>query len=431
MAKKNEEINIISEEVQDIMSKIPNSLIRYGLTGMFIFILLIVFISWFVKYPDIINGEIVLTTTKEPILIVSQSSGTLKKLFVKDGDFVNAGKSLGEIENPLATTTVDYLQVYLNNLEIELNNNQKSLTLPDTTIGSFGDLQNYINGLMKELLQYNLSFNYKMDDEEINSIRIKIENQKALIAVNNNIISITRKELENAKIKIDADEKLYKDSVFSKMEYFQLKSSYSAKELDLENKNLDQINQKNILEALNYEYKQSEFKKQSQRESNIAAINGDIKSIRSYLIGWQQQYKLTAMKSGKVNFLNRFQTGDYIKSGEEIFAITDTSGVYMGIVTIESYGYGKVKVGQDVHILLQSYPYYEYGMIRGKVNKVAVFPNTNQYKIEVSLPDGMMSTQHHLLKYSPEMKGEAEIITDDKRILERVFESIAKILKRK
>lgn len=77
-----------------------------------------------------------------------------------------------------------------------------------------------------------------------------------------------------------------------------------------------------------------------------------------------------------------------------------------------------------------NFPYQEYGMLEGRVNAIAQFPNTNEYRVEITLPYGMMTSDHKLLKFSPEMTGEAEIITEDKRIFDRVFESMLKSFKK-
>jgi hypothetical protein len=70
-------------------------------------------------------------------------------------------------------------------------------------------------------------------------------------------------------------------------------------------------------------------------------------------------------------------------------------------------------------------------MLIGQVKKIAIFPNTNEYRIEISFPKGMLSNTNTMLQYSPEMTGEAEIITEDKRALHRIFDSLIKALKRK
>ena len=178
MAKEKEEIDIRSDEVQDIMNKVPGRIVRNGLSAMFILILIALLLSWFIKYPDIIIGKISLTTSVEPVKMVTQSSGVVKHIFVNDGDVVSEGTILAEIENPVSENSVDYLHIYLIQLEKALNNNNDILPLPDTSLIALGDLQSDINGLMKELNTYNITTNFRMDDVEIKSIGIKIENQK-------------------------------------------------------------------------------------------------------------------------------------------------------------------------------------------------------------------------------------------------------------
>ena len=90
-------------------------------------------------------------------------------------------------------------------------------------------------------------------------------------------------------------------------------------------------------------------------------------------------------------------------------------------------GFGKVKTGQEVHLLLDNFPDFDYGTISGVVKKIALLPNTNYYRVEISLPNGMTSSQGKELKFTPEMRGMAEIITDDKTVMQRIFKSILKL----
>ena len=59
-------IEIRSEEVQEIISHVPNWIIRWGITMIFIVFLILLSISWFVEYPDIIKAKVVLTTSPAP-----------------------------------------------------------------------------------------------------------------------------------------------------------------------------------------------------------------------------------------------------------------------------------------------------------------------------------------------------------------------------
>ena len=55
MEKKDKfDISLRSDEIQDLMQRKPTWMIRYGTTFLFLLILLGLFFTWVVKYPDII-----------------------------------------------------------------------------------------------------------------------------------------------------------------------------------------------------------------------------------------------------------------------------------------------------------------------------------------------------------------------------------------
>ena len=56
---------IRSDEVQEIISAVPSWMIRWGITLIFGLILMLVSLSWFIKYPDIIFGNAILTTSRK------------------------------------------------------------------------------------------------------------------------------------------------------------------------------------------------------------------------------------------------------------------------------------------------------------------------------------------------------------------------------
>ena len=121
----------------------------------------------------------------------------------------------------------------------------------------------------------------------------------------------------------------------------------------------------------------------------------------------------------------------FLKSGEEIFALVQADDSLIALAEVPINGFGKVKTGQTVNISLENFPYEEYGVVLGTVQNMALLPNANTYRVAISLPNGMLSTQGTSLKFTPEMIGIAEIITDDKTVIERIFKSILKLFKHK
>jgi HlyD family secretion protein len=56
-------------------------------------------------------------------------------------------------------------------------------------------------------------------------------------------------------------------------------------------------------------------------------------------------------------------------------------------------------------------------------------PNNENYVVEVQLPQDMKTNYNIPLKFSQEMKGSAEIITEDLRLIQRFFNPIKSLLK--
>jgi len=421
------DLNLRSEEIQDIMQKPPAWIIRWGITTVFAIILIGLFLSWLIKYPEIISGTVKLTTSVPPIKIISQTSGKMTHLFIKDGDNVRAGQVLAEIENPLSANGVSYIENYIKMLDQAILQNQTRLPIPDTTKLSLGDLQSVFNDLQRELTNYNLNKYHKIDDAQISELRQHIKNQEDLLAINRKMIGITKKELENATLKFESDMLLFKNNVISRQEFYQKQTEYNTKQLQLEQLEQTKVQNEVALNNLNLQLSQGVYNKDSKNFATLDAIRSHQKSITNYIFGWQQKFRLVAVMDGKISYLNNLQTNQFLKAGEEIFALFQPGDSVIALAEVPVAGFGKVKSGQRVNLLLDNFPHYDYGMLEGVVKKIALLPNSNYYRVEISLPKGMNSTQGKILKFSPEMLGMAEIITDDKTVMERIFKSIIKL----
>src|ERR1051325_2669663 len=73
-----------SEEVQDIMSKMPHWIIRRGTTVLFVVMALLLGGAYFIHYPDVIVTSVNITSSNPPVKIVAQSSGKIQRLFAED-----------------------------------------------------------------------------------------------------------------------------------------------------------------------------------------------------------------------------------------------------------------------------------------------------------------------------------------------------------
>ena len=97
---------LISDEVQEIISYRPHWFIRKGNMIFLLVLLFLLSLTWFIQYPDIVNGSARLVALNPPKLISSKTEGKLVKLFVSNEQQVQKNQHLAYIES-----TTDYNEV--------------------------------------------------------------------------------------------------------------------------------------------------------------------------------------------------------------------------------------------------------------------------------------------------------------------------------
>jgi HlyD family secretion protein len=96
----------------------------------------------------------------------------------------------------------------------------------------------------------------------------------------------------------------------------------------------------------------------------------------------------------------------------------------IGKIDLPTEGAGKVKPGHQVNIQFDNYPHLQYGMVKGYVSNISKVPDNEFYMVEVELPTGLRTYYDIDIPFSQNMQGQAEILTDKMRILERVLNPI-------
>ena len=97
--KEYKEIELRSEEVQEVMSHVPVWILRWGITVLFCIVIILLIGSYLFKYPDVVEAEITVSTQNPPAYVVARVAGRLEELCVENGAVVRKEAVLGMIEN--------------------------------------------------------------------------------------------------------------------------------------------------------------------------------------------------------------------------------------------------------------------------------------------------------------------------------------------
>jgi HlyD family secretion protein len=103
----------------------------------------------------------------------------------------------------------------------------------------------------------------------------------------------------------------------------------------------------------------------------------------------------------------------------------------IGKIILPMLGAGKAKAGQQVNIKLTNFPYIEYGMLKGTISTISSVPDQGNYYVEIKLNNGLITNYNKTLPFSQEMTGNAEIITEDMRLLQRLTGPVYSLFKEK
>lgn len=422
-------VELISIEVKEIISYRPHWIIRNG-NVFFLFVLLGVLAgSWLIQYPDIVRGTLRITAVNGPKAVVTKIGGNLVKILVQNEQLVQAGEPLAYMQSTGVHDEVMQLQQWIRLIEKPVTKESIEIILkyPLPVFNNLGELQSEYETFrlqLKETVQVLQSGYYLQKKQTLYKDIVYLQELKLNLDKQNNLV---KKEYELQKIDYDAKDGLAKEKVIAPLELNQEKGKLLLKEQGLEQMTAQLINssiashnkQKELLDLQKFVVDQK-IKFQS------ALLN-----LKSKTSEWLNLYVLSAPQTGKLFYASYITENQVAGVGTELFYIQPDSGKYFGLLAAGQNGIGKISVGQDVLIKVQGYPSEQFGYLKGKVGYISSLPNRNDsFQIKVELPYGLLTNQQQQFQFRNNLLASAEVITKERRLLERFSGRLFEMLRR-
>lgn len=420
---------LISDEVKEIISYRPHWMIRKGNILFFLILAGLLVITWFIKYPDIINGSTKLVALNAPKLVSSKVEGKLIKLFVTNEERVHTGQHLGYMESTADYEQVLKLQNWIDQTIVATQNSNYTVLVsqPLPTLFDLGELQSSYQDFQNQLTETKqiLSSGYyqkkryalEKDLQYIASLKKTTYEQQKLL----------EQDQQLQKKEYDAYASLAKDKIIAPLELNQYKSKLIAKEQSLKQVNTQLTNsdmathskEKEILDL------QKTILDEQQK------FNSSLLDLKSQVEKWIQQYVLIAPEEGKILFASSLQENELITNGQSLFYIQPRQTQFYAQLMTAQKGFGKIKVGQRVIIKVESYPSEEYGYIKGIVNYISNIPSRrDSFLVKVTLPEGLTTNYKKEIFFRNDLSAKAEIITDNRKLFDRLTGQLKQIWER-
>ncbi len=419
--KKQEEkdIELRCEEVQEILTRPPHALIRWGITVFFGVLALLFIGGSFFKYPDIVSAGITITTEHPPVWIVARGSGKIQEVYRKDRETIKAGDIIAVLENPAITAHV-----------LELKERITSFILTDSCIcqtvfpekPELGNIQNAYASFIKCLTDYRNFLSIDLYAQKEQAACKELQEYQKYIRHLNKQAELDEEQVQIASATHSREKKLFDKGLISKADYEEAQQTYLNRRQGREQL-MTSLSSARIQEA-QLQQNIVEIRMERNREANTisTSLKSALNDLQVSISDWELGYLFTSPASGILSYNNIWQKNQNVNAGDKVFSIVaSTPGDIIGKIKLPVSGSGKVCPGQRVNISVTGYPYMEFGFLTGEVLSVSLLASEdNMYTVTVSLPQNLCTSYGKQLDFKGELSGTAEVMTDERSVTARL-----------
>ncbi len=415
--------------VQDVISYRPHWIVRKGNTIFFLVVLLLLALTVIIKYPDIINSSARLMTLNPPKLVIAKVEGKLEKLFVANEQEVDKGMHLACIESTADYKEVMRLQNWVDQTITITQGNEYDYLLSNRfpSLTGLGELQTQYQQFQNqlEITKQTLARGYYQQKK-----RTLQKDLQYLATLKKNTAQQKQLQEQDQRLQqkeYEAYESLAKDKVIAPLELNQYKSKLITKE-----QNLEQLNAQITNSDISSLAKQKEIMDlQKQVTDQQQQFHSALLELKSGIEKWVQQYVLVAPENGKLLFASSLQENEWVSNGQGLFYIQPKQTKFYVEMMAGQKGVGKIKPGQKVMIKVEGYPSNEFGYLTATVNYISNIPSrTDSFLLKAELPKGLQTNYGKTIFFRNGLAAQAEIITDDRKLFDRLAGQLKEIWKR-
>lgn len=415
-SKKIDELDIYGDQVKEALTNPPSSLYFIGNWLVLIFLCILLLLTYVIRFPDIISADVVVTSKSTPIKIISEKEGILSNLFVADKDSVRANERLAVISSTISLFHIEELEKFIEDFDMDSHPN---CSFPDSM--NIGDIRTHVNDLENAYREYKNYISHMPEKNEIRHIKKQIQKLKVLDKNLRDQMDLQEEQLKLFENDFERNTKLLEEGVVSFYDLEQKRVTLLDKQKELQVIKFNKSNNLSSITNLKRELSRFDVDENINLSSHTTRIQNSADRVRAEVSKWKRLHVLNAQQSGVISFLDHFKENQYIPKNTTLFSISKNNNQFIGEGFLSLRNSGKVKSNQRAIIKLDAFPEKEFGSLQGYVNDIASVSNNDELLLKIEIPQGLTTNYSKTLPYKPTYKGTVEIMTEDLRLLDRIF----------
>lgn len=384
------------------------------------------------ELDNVVRGPGSTVSEAQNQLVQSSEPGVIRKRYVVEGDFVEKGQLLFDIDPIDAKTQLDQAQKRFSTLtvksirlkaEVEKVAPEYDTQLIDTAPNAVStELALYRARLADLNTKSAILAQRRMQKlNEIQELKIKFQTAS-------NGLALIRREISTL-------EPLVRSGLAPETRLIALRID---EENGIGEANSAESAQKRISSGLNEIDEQLKAEQQAYRTSaltDLSAIEGEMATLQARIPALESRVERTSVRSpvdGVVNRINYVTADAYISTGEVLLEIVPTGSELIVEAKIDPKDIGEIVVGQEVKISLTAYDPSRYGRIDGLVTSISADaindPQTGlqHYLLDISLNGTLFENDGKEVTILPGMVASIDVLSGKRTILDYFWQPIAR-----
>lgn len=324
-------------------------------------------------------------------VVKTYSGGTVKSINVSEGDFVEQGDVLIELDTEALEIDVNQLEKQRKILESQRDIYTKIIGGSDLSKIKISDYPDELKPYIQAILDSDTGYRNSLAN---------YENLKMSAEINREIA-----EIQLEQYRISGSERQIRTQELSVRQYA----------LEVENATLQISNAKSQYAA--------------QVNTNLSEINQTLDEIGANLEKYRlstEYQNITAPVSGYVNSVGVNTLGETVTSAQQLVTIVPDNTPNEMICYVKNTDIADVELGMEAEVKLEAYPYNKYGTVKGTVKYISPSSFANEqlgsiYIVKLELDDG-----NENIRVISGLSGAVEIKTGRRTVMDYFLEPIIK-----
>lgn len=411
------EFKPILAEIQD---KPPNPLGRWLLWALLMLMIIVIVGVYFIKIDVVVSARGKVIPQGDVKILQPLETGVIKKIMVKEGDYVKEGQVLVEIDPTVEVADIqgkekNLIFHALTKKRVESLLSGKNFSLSDNTAESL--LQENLYRAQKKLLQANL----RQKEKEIKEVEILIGSLKEEVEKLNRLIDVIleeEKRLKELALAGAVAEARYREKV---KERLNLERERDTRKSQIEESMIRLERIKHEIDSI-----KSGFSEKLLAEAGNSLQQENLLSSEITTVKFKESKRfITSPVTGYIHLISVKTPGGVVTPAQPVISVVpeNTSLVVRAVVLNKDAGF--VKQGQRTVVKVDTYDFQKYGTLEGEVEVVSPFSIEDRevgidgYPVYVKLNSTELKTKEgKIYRIKPGMTVLAEINIGKRRVIE-------------